>query len=337
MPATPRHRTMAFRATAFALVPMLLLAACAKAKKVETAPTTVKLRAGVNDPQDPNIAVLAFLPQTITVVTGATVEWTHPGPEPHTVTFLPAGEPTPAPSVPGATDPIPPTGPYDGTTKVSTGVQPHAPTPYIFSLAFSKAGTYGYVCIIHPGMTGTVKVVAAGAKADSQAAIDARAKSEEDTYLAEGRAAKPQYLATAAKSTKNADGSTTYTVEMGASTQHAQILAFQPIQAAIKAGDRVLFVNNSTLPHTATFAGTKGLPQNPEGPETRTPAKGPSPQTINATDFFNSGLLPPNAPPGAGPPETVRSFTFVVPKAGTYAYVCILHNPSGMAGTIVAS
>jgi plastocyanin len=66
-------------------------------------------------------------------------------------------------------------------------------------------------------------------------------------------------------------------------------------------------------------------------------APGKSPQTLNATDFFNTGWLPPNAPPGAGPPEAARSFTFTVPAAGTYAYVCILHSPSGMAGTIQAT
>ena len=67
------------------------------------------------------------------------------------------------------------------------------------------------------------------------------------------------------------------------------------------------------------------------------PAPGKSPQTLNATDVFNTGWLPPNAPPGAGPPAAVRSFSFKVPAAGSYSYVCLLHAPSGMGGTLKAS
>jgi len=33
----------------------------------------------------------------------------------------------------------------------------------------------------------------------------------------------------------------------------------------------------------------------------------------------------------------VRSFTFKVPTKGTYSYVCILHSPSNMIGSVVAS
>lgn len=141
----------------------------------------------------------------------------------------------------------------------------------------------------------------------------------------------------AREAVKNSDGTTTHYVEMGTSTQNTDILAFQPLQAAIKAGDKVVFVNNSASPHTSSFAGTKQLPQNPESPEAKNVAPGKSPQTLNATDFFNTGRLPPNAPPGAGPPEAARSFTFNVPTAGTYAYVCLPHAPSGMAGTIQAT
>lgn len=60
-------------------------------------------------------------------------------------------------------------------------------------------------------------------------------------------------------------------------------------------------------------------------------------RTLKATDLFNSGLLPPNAPDSPGgspPPAAVRSFTFVVPAAGNYPYYCILHAPSGMSAGI---
>jgi plastocyanin len=123
---------------------------------------------------------------------------------------------------------------------------------------------------------------------------------------------------------------------MGASTAHTDVLAFSP-SPSVKAGDKVTFLNDSAAPHTATFSGNTPPIQNPTDPRADAPAPGPSPQTLNATDFFNTGLLPPNAPPGAGPPEAARSFTFTGPAAGNYSYYCILHVSSGMGSALTAS
>lgn len=316
----------------------LLLAACGKENKAAdaksmTAPPNVGVFGGLNDPKDSNIAVLAFLPQSIKVSLGTKVTWSIFGPEPHTVTFVGAGKPTPSPDSPDATKAIGTSGPYDGTTTVSSGLGPTSKSVFKFDLTFNKAGTYNYLCAIHPRMTGKVQVVTG--EAESLNTLAGRAKKERDAYLAEGRAAKTAYLATAATTKKNSDGSTTHTVQMGTSTTHTEIYAFQPLKAAIKPGDRVVFVNDSLAPHTASFAGKQKLPSDPESAKAMK-ATGTSPETLNATDFFNTGWLPPNAPPGSGPPLAARSFTFIVPKAGNYAYVCILHEPSGMKGEIVA-
>lgn len=106
----------------------------------------------------------------------------------------------------------------------------------------------------------------------------------------------------------------------------------------MKAGDQITFVNNSEAPHTATFNGTQPPITNPTDPLVGQAIPGPSPQTLNATSRFNTGELPPNvAPPGGQPaPESVRSFTFVVPQ-GKYDYYCILHVASGMGGVIKAT
>jgi plastocyanin len=37
---------------------------------------------------------------------------------------------------------------------------------------------------------------------------------------------------------------------------------------------------------------------------------------------------------GDGPPEAVRSYSYVLKTAGNFTYVCIYHAPSGMAGSI---
>lgn len=303
----------------------------------QAAPEQINVIAGVNDPQDPNIAVLEYMPESVTIAAGKSVEWRISGPEPHSVTFFPTGQQPPPPgSDPSLFAPKPPTGPFDGRTLVSSGLVPLGPgAPPPFRVTFPTAGTFTYSCVIHPQMTGTVTVVDSQGDVDTQQEVTARAEQEQARWLEEGRAAKKTLMETPPEVERAADGTSTYTVLMGATTPHTDILAFSPPTPALKAGDRVTFLNTSEAPHTASFAGKASLPQDPTSPAVENPAPGPSPQRLNANDFFNSGLLPPNAgPPGSVPPEAARSFTFVVPTAGNYTFVCILHAPSGMAGSL---
>ena len=73
----------------------------------------------------------AFSPKTVTVPVGTTIRWRNDGVVPHTVTD--------------------PGGAYD------SGIMSPGDT---FSRTFRSAGTYDYVCIIHPGMAGRVVVTA---------------------------------------------------------------------------------------------------------------------------------------------------------------------------------
>jgi plastocyanin len=301
------------------------------------APDGIVVGAGINDPDDATIAVLQFMPAKITVEVGTPVTWEWSGAEPHSVTFPAAGQELPSPE---EADPFfaptPPTGPYDGSTLVNSGLQPFGPDAAApFELTFSAAGTYTYNCVIHPQMVGEVEVVEAGGAADTPADVAAARADEREQWLQEGRDAKAALVDAEPAQVENADGTTTWTVEMGASTEHTDILAFAPAPAEAKAGDTVTFVNNSTAPHTATFFGEGAEPiQSPLDPRAAAPAPGPSPQALAAAGLFNTGLLPPDAPPGAGPPEAVRSFSFTVPDPGTYSYVCLFHAPSEMVGQI---
>jgi plastocyanin len=50
-------------------------------------------------------------------------------------------------------------GSFDGTGFRSTGLVLSFPPSLLgYKMTFTKAGTYGYVCLIHPGMTGSVVV-----------------------------------------------------------------------------------------------------------------------------------------------------------------------------------
>ena len=92
--------------------------------------------------------------------------------EPHTVTFLASGQAAPqylfSPPAGGNT--------YSGSGYFNSGPIIGAPAPGFvqsYTLNFDQPGTYTYICLFHPFMTGTVNVQAAGvAYPESQAAHD---------------------------------------------------------------------------------------------------------------------------------------------------------------------
>jgi plastocyanin len=331
-----RLRVLLALPIAFGALVAVGVTAQAATPRAFAAPGEVSLVAGVNDPKDPNIAVLEFLPDSIKVAQGTKVTWSIAGPEPHSVTFVPPGTKVPLstetdPSLFGASGT--PTD-YDGTTLVNSGVLPLGAATQVqkFTMSFAKTGTYTYYCVLHPNMVGKVQVT--GDTQDSQSSITGKGNSQKKKYYSEGEAAKKKLLKAKSKSTTNADGSTNYSVEMGASTAHTDVLAFAPTPKSVKAGDSVTFVNNSAAPHTASFGGPL-VPVVPTAANVVNAVPGASPQPLVADTYINSGWLPPKAP--GGPPVAARSFTFQVPDAGTYAYACVLHLPSGMAGEIDAT
>jgi plastocyanin len=78
---------------------------------------------------DVKIDNFSFTPQTITVAAGTTITWTNRDDIPHTVVS------------------------NEGIFKSKV-----RDTDEKYSYTFTKAGTYGYFCSIHPKMTGTVVV-----------------------------------------------------------------------------------------------------------------------------------------------------------------------------------
>lgn len=119
----------------------------------------------------------AFYPYQLTIHVGETVQWMGGF---HTISFGPAAMlmqlqksfvmPTPQRNGPplfvinpkaafpsgGAT--------YDGTGFVNSGILPFtvpkgSTAPPSFKLTFTKAGTYRYVCLVHPGMDGSITVI----------------------------------------------------------------------------------------------------------------------------------------------------------------------------------
>jgi plastocyanin len=332
------------RALAVAALTVLALSAIAGAGAgAGTIPlATPTVQAGINDPNVPEVAVLEFMPSELKVAVGTPVTWTWKGAiEPHSVTFVPEGtEPPNETSFGDYLTRTDPSGPYDGTTLANSGLEPLLPGADApdFTMTFGAPGSYTYYCIIHPKMIGTVDVVDSGTGAQTAAEVRAAGKAQQRRWLAEGRAAKAK-LEHARPKKSTSGGVTTWQLEMGVTTKHADVLAFAPTLAKVRAGDAVEFVNRSRAPHTATFSNGQEVITNPVAPETTTAIPGPSPQALNSTDLFNTGQLPGAYSPAPGepvPPLSARRFTFTVPDRGRYEYYCILHIASGMAGAVVA-
>jgi plastocyanin len=105
------------------------------------------------------VAVNRFYPETVAIKAGQTVTW-KVGSDwmPHTVSFQP---PFKSPAEPDAMKPsgVKSGGKYAGGESHSGifGPPPDGLTD-TFALTFTKTGKYPYLCLLHPGMAGTVEV-----------------------------------------------------------------------------------------------------------------------------------------------------------------------------------
>jgi len=292
-----------------------------------------------------------FRPKVIFVNQGDSVRFVNPYEEIHTVTFVPDGKvpdliipsgPPPKngpptlifnPKIASAT---PPQGPaqFDGTAFISSAIMGKGDS---YTVTFSKTGTFKFVCVVHPGMEANVSVLNAGVTVPNQTLRD----NEAATLLARDIAAGER-AAAAVNPTKttNANGTTTWQVVNAPSAGQVDINRFIPARLSVGVGDSVTWDNRTLVPHTVTFLsgapepelvlpqfGASGPPTLVANPQVLFQNK-PS-QAFDGTAFVNSGLL------GTGPEATAgTSFSLTFTRAGTYSYICMLHDDQGMAGVV---
>lgn len=322
-----------------------------------------------------------FFPQTVRVRVGDTVVWKFNGDpnHRHTATFV--GGPFPGPkdvvaggapgevmpgrwvAVPGAApgdqpmrNPVfaaptrragAPVETNDGTTYANSGEMSTKtrlagmPKNDIFSVTFTKPGTYRYYCLFHrPQMVGTIEVVAATATdVPDQAAIDARAKAEMTQLLAMIEKAKDQRKKV--RSQPGPNGATFWFVQSGGEDRPSGELMgrsfdYLPKNLTIKAGDTVIW--EAVTGHTITFipappapdvffvkAQPDAFPLLHRNPKVFAPT---TPQGVyDPAQHFNSGPIGLNSPNG-----TTYALSF--DKPGVYEYICAFHHQMGMKGTI---
>ncbi len=142
-----------------------------------------------------------FAPQTITVPAGSTVRWSNNGVALHTVTANDAS--------------------FDSGF-IESG--------RTYAARFSTPGTFGYVCIIHPGMTGTVLVTDSGGTTPPPQPDDSSTGSDDAQAPAAG--------------------------ELSSSSEPFRVdvvdLDYEPRDLTVPVGTEVLWVNTGRAPHTVT-------------------------------------------------------------------------------------
>lgn len=234
---------------------------------------------------------------------------------------------------------------YEGTTYVNSGhmrIRPRVPgMPAFkeFSLTYTKPGTYPYACALHPHMQGTIEVVPAdAADVPSQADIDRQAKAEADHLLA--LIDKARGLGKTVRSEPGPNGTTFWFVRAGAfdvsGEMRGMLFDFMPKNLSVKVGDTVIW--ESVDVHAITFnpmpptpepfivkARSDGPPFLLQNPKIYQPSK-PA-QVYDPAQYFNSALLGMITPRGT-------SWALTFDKPGVHEYVCPLHEPMGMKGTI---
>lgn len=136
--------------------------------------------------------------------------------------------------------------------------------------------------------------------------------------------ALPNALTNAAPTTSSVPSTTgaqQFTVMTGGQARDNafQALDFFSENITIDEGDSVTWSSRTGEPHTVTFLGPRTAPPPPNDPSAPLPAGG---STYDGSTYTSSGFLLQG-----------QSYTLTFPKAGTYAYLCILHQPV-MTGVI---
>jgi plastocyanin len=283
----------------------------ASSQNQTSGPTTWNVLVG-SESHDQSIQGMAFLPKNIYVDAGDTVNWKANSAEIHTVTFLATdhslpmfnpGDPTQLFQVGGDV--------YDGHSYYNSGVMTTAadsgfPAVTDYSLTFPTEGDFTYYCLVHGMMQ--MGMVHVGAANDpypyTQAQYDRQAAVETHATVLDGNRLRADALR----------ASDNHKVIEGADDNAAMVMQFLRPVVTIHVGESVTFENrNTATPHTVTF-----------GEEPQNPFASVGDPTNFSGGQLSSGILEP----GSGYKVTFNS-------AGTFDYICALHDFMGMVGKVI--
>jgi plastocyanin len=206
--------------------------------------------------------------------------------------------------------------------------------PATFTVAFAStlpAGLYKFICALHFGMTGLVDVLPTSAALPKSAAEYAAIAQAEITR---DLAALARINAEAIQNSDVEDGSPT--VLAGAGNSRGSNLRFYPASVTIHVGQSITFLKTTdpTEPHTVTF-----------GPEPTNElealmARGGSTYGGAPLEQVSSGFMSTRAGyryyqlAGTPLPVALTKYRLTFTNAGTFKYLCALHDGAGMVGVV---
>ena len=275
---------------------------------------------------------MAYYPHALTVHRGDVLVFTNSLMEPHTVTFRTSGPLDPFAFEAPRNVSGPGTGVFDNSSILNSGVLfPGGPFGNVFTVTINVgSGTYSFRCALHPLMTGTVTVVSddkALPFTDQQYQKMAHRAMMEDLARARGiRGASIEAAEDAADI-----GGLGIEVAVGGGDGVATVMRFFPSHLRIHVGDTVTFVNRDPFtPHTVTFGAEPqgGIPGLVAPANRSLPFSAPTP--YNGSFNLNSGFMLSVFPWG-------NTFSVTFTTAGTFPYICGLHDMMGMKGTVTVT
>jgi plastocyanin len=267
---------------------------------------------------------MAYLPKNIWIDARDTIRFEANSAEIHTVTFLAdqSSKATPPPFNPGDPKQILPVGGhvyhpgnYYNSGLLSTMDAFFLPITDDYTLQFPKTGTFTYWCLVHGKvMKGTVHVRPAGThypftqrQYDRHGAKLTRAIVKHGYHLWH----------------ETAEDATNHRVFTGNDDDIAMVMRFIRHTVHVHVGETVRFKNiGMDAPHTVTFGGER--PSTPGQPPSFFAPYG-DPKHFGGGQL-NSGILEPGS-----------TFAVTFTKAGTYKYICALHDDMGMVGKVVVT
>jgi plastocyanin len=321
------HELIQFRSISRWLL-MLALAIAPTSVRAQSWQATVSAQS-----RDKGMQALAFLPNEIWVHAGDTVTWNFAADSVHTVTFLTPNQPRPTAKdgCPGST---PDGAPFDGSSCVNGGRMTNGQN---YTVTFPAPGNFELVCLVHPNMTGVVHVLDPSMPlSHDQAFYDHLATSERKDILSDTDAGNNHHAHSHGKEVTAGTGEI---VATAGGSQTVSLMRFlQPTQI-VHVGDTVEWTNDSPVePHTITF-GTE--PQDLIDPSANVSVDvdGARHAEISSrTDNVHSGFIVAAPQERIGlvqAPLGVTRFRVTFTHAGSFPYICALHDQLGMKGKVI--
>lgn len=288
--------------------------------------------------EDKGHQAMAFLPNEIWIHAGDSITWTFDADNIHTVTFLRADQQRPffLAGCPGfSSDPAT----FDGSTCVTT---PPLVKGSTFTVNFPAAGNFKLVCLVHPNMDGTIHVFGPSQHLPhGQAFYDQRAADERKDLLLDpidrdaGRDNQPNR--------KHEHGVAAGIGEVSATaggSQTLSVMRFLKDPTTIHAGQTVEWTNLDPVePHTITSGAEPPPPLDQPSPNVTVDPDGARHAVISSTsDTTHSGFIRAAPQERLGlqqAPLPVTRFRVTFPNAGTFPYICAIHDQLGMTGTVI--